>query len=257
MRKATILACALAISLISGMPNTAKASGIPVIDAANLTQNTVDALESVTQTIKQIEQYILQLQQYEDQVKNTVAPYAYVWAKAEETMAAAYSLQNTVNACVNTTGSLDTYLEKYKNLNTYRSSPYFDRMSGGTDEQAAALMEGEEKGSELQKAANDAAFQALQQQGEAIQTDAATLQTIQSNAATAGGRMEAIQYTNQLSAQQSSQLLQLRSQLVAMQTAEAVRAQTVSDREAKQMAVRETLLESRYEASEVIEWKIQ
>lgn len=251
-----IIFSSLIVCGVSMHSKSAEASGIPVIDAANLQQNTVDAIEAVAQTIKQIEEYALQLQQYEDQLKNTGAPWAYVWSKAQTTMESVVSLQAKVNSYINSASDLNAYLLKYGSVSTYRSSEYFGRQDGGTDEQAAQLMEAEEVGSEIQKDANDAAVRTLVQQEASIQTDAETLEKLQLNAETAQGRMEALQYANQLMAQQNSQLLQLRAQLVAQQKAEIVRAQTVSAREAKQMAVREALLESRYVKSEAIEWTV-
>jgi P-type conjugative transfer protein TrbJ len=53
---------------------------------ANIKQTTITALEAIEQTQKQIEQYQTQLQQYENMIRNTVAPPAYVWAKAEYAM---------------------------------------------------------------------------------------------------------------------------------------------------------------------------
>lgn len=57
-----------------------------VFDAANLQQSAISAVEAVNQTLKQLEEYALQLQQYEDQIKNSLAPAAYVWDQAQRTM---------------------------------------------------------------------------------------------------------------------------------------------------------------------------
>ena len=67
---------ALIVALSVG-PLTVRA-GIPVIDASNLSQTVMTAIESVAQTLKQIEQYQTQLQQFENQLQNTVAPAAYI-----------------------------------------------------------------------------------------------------------------------------------------------------------------------------------
>ena len=69
----------VSISLVLFLPFSVRAGGIPVFDAANLQQSAISAVEAVNQTLKQLEEYALQLQQYEDQIKNSLAPAAYVW----------------------------------------------------------------------------------------------------------------------------------------------------------------------------------
>ena len=73
--KAFFSAFLLGVTLL---PAPAYSAGIPVIDTTNLAQTTISAMEAVNQTLKQIEEYALQLKQYEDQIKNTLAPSAYI-----------------------------------------------------------------------------------------------------------------------------------------------------------------------------------
>lgn len=68
--KATILSLTIAATVaIAGLsaPNTAKASGIPVIDAANMTQNLMNHVEDVAKFVEQIEQLKAQLTQMQQQ----------------------------------------------------------------------------------------------------------------------------------------------------------------------------------------------
>ena len=83
--------------LMTLSPLSARAGGIPVFDAANLQQTTLSAIEAVNQTLKQIEEYALQLQQYEDQIKNSIAPSAYVWDQAQRTMNKIIALQDQLD----------------------------------------------------------------------------------------------------------------------------------------------------------------
>lgn len=83
------------------LPFTARAGGIPVFDAANLQQSAISAVEAVNQTLKQIEEYALQLQQYEDQIKNSIAPAAYVWDQAQRTMNKIITLQDQLDYYMN------------------------------------------------------------------------------------------------------------------------------------------------------------
>ena len=53
-------------------------AGIPVTDGGNIAQSAVSAIQNVAQTLKQIEEYRIQLKQYETQLRNSLAPAAYV-----------------------------------------------------------------------------------------------------------------------------------------------------------------------------------
>ena len=50
---------ALLLSLVTGpaMMTPAHATGIPVLDVANLSQNVITSIEAIAQTLKQIQQY--------------------------------------------------------------------------------------------------------------------------------------------------------------------------------------------------------
>lgn len=234
-------------------PAYSKSAGIPVFDASNMTQNTVAALESVSQTLKQIEQYTLQLQQYEDQIKNSLAPSAYVWAQAQRTMNKLLELQDQLNYYGQQSGSLDSYLKKFGNVNYYRDSPYFG--SGNvTDAQRQAFLESDELGLNAQKHANDNVTRTLEQQQAALKEDAANLENLQRSAQTAQGRLEAIQYANQFASLQANQMLQIRALLMAQQAAENAKAQTDTAREARQKAASEKLLETNFQKSPKVVW---
>ena len=234
-------------------PSSILAAGIPVFDASNMTQNTVAALESVSQTLKQIEQYTLQLQQYEDQIKNSLAPSAYVWAQAQRTMNKLLELQDQLNFYSQQSGSLDNYLKKFGNVNYYRDSPYFGSGSA-TDAQRQAFLESDELGLNAQKYANDNVARTLEQQQAALKEDATNLENLQRSAQTAQGRLEAIQYANQFASLQANQMLQLRALLMAQQAAENAKAQTDAAKEARQRAATEKALETNFQKSSGKVW---
>lgn len=225
----------LAAHLTVAAACTAHATGFPVIDAANVTQTAVSAIENVSQTLKQVEAYVLQLQQYEDQIRNTLAPAAFVWDKANQTMNQVLGTIDTLNYYRHTAGSLENYLNRFQNANYYRQSPCFGP-KGCSEAEKAKLEESDWEGSIAQKRANDALLRGLEQQQAQLDTDSRNLERLQSQAQSAQGRMEAIQYANQLASHQAAQLLQLRTLLVQQQAAEAARAQAVADREAKAQA---------------------
>lgn len=206
-----------------------QAGGIPVIDGANLTQNTLTSLESVAQTLKQIQeyeqqvmQYMTQLQQLEDQIKNTAAPAVYLWDKAEQTMQKAQDLQSKIENLYSSVGDLDGYLDKMGTVDYWKGSDYSDM-----NEQRVLV-------NEAQRDANADLLKTIQNQKESLTDEASRLTSLQRGAEAAGGRMEAIQSTNQLMSQQNALLLDLKAlslaqsqalsqSLVAQQQDEAMR----------------------------------
>ena len=237
--------------LLLSCPFPVRAGGIPVFDAANLQQTPISAVEAVNQTNKQIEQYALQLQQYEDMIKNSIAPAAYVWDQAQRTMNKIIALQDQLDFYMNQAGDVNTYMRKFGSASAYRNSPYF---AAPTKENKKAILESEELGSEAQKHANDNVVRTLENQQAALKADAASLENIQSKAQTAQGRLEAIQYANQLASHQNNQLLQLRGLLMAKIAAENAREQTTAAREARQQAADDLATESRFKKSSGRGW---
>jgi len=217
MRK--IILTSVALLLVATLPLSSPGTGIPVIDASNLTQNTVTALKQVAAYAQQVQQYQLQLQQYANQVRNTVAPAAQVWQQAQQTM---NGVLGTVGMFQNGS-ALQSYLNQFQNVNYWLSAP-----PGNYTYQTA--------GSVAQKQANDALVKGIVAQQAQIQKDAATLQQLQSQASTADGQMKALMAANQLAALQQEQLLQIRELLLQEQQALAARNATLANDEAMREA---------------------
>jgi P-type conjugative transfer protein TrbJ len=225
-----------ALAFAAGVGVVAPASAQwAVFDAANATQTTITAGESVAHTLKQIQQYQTQLQQYENMLRNTTAPSTQIWDQAQRTMTALRGSIDTLSQYKSTLGSMDAYLGKFKDTAGYRSSPCYS-VNGCTQDEWRAMKAQEAFGSEAQKKANDAVFRGLDQQQDALEADARQLERLQSSAQGATGQMQAIGYANQLASHQSNQLLQIRALLVAQQNAIATRNQVLADREAKEAA---------------------
>ena len=236
----TALAAVLAGSIII----TPAQAGIPVIDGTNLAQNIMTAIESVAQTLKQIEQYRTQLQQYENMLQNTMAPAAYIWDQAQSTINGLMNAVDTLSYYERQLGSLDGYLDKFQDVNYYKSSPCFTS-AGCSAAEWNAMKQVQQLASQSQKKANDALFRGLKDQQQNLKNDASTLQRLQSAAQGATGQMQAIGYANQLASQQANQLLQIRGLLIAQQNAVTTRMQAQADKEAQQAAAHATSTESR------------
>lgn len=226
------------VLFMAGLAQPTHTSGIPVLDAMNVSQATISAMENVAAVVKQIQQYQTQLQQYENMIRNTIAPAAYVWTQAEYTMNRLVQATNTLKY-YKSQGGIDNYLNRYRNAGYYSNSPCFKFGIKCTTEDWRLMREGQAKSTDVQKIANDASLRGLEVHESRLPMDAAHLQVLQSRAQTAEGKMEAIQYANQLAAYHSNQLLQLRSMLVAQFNAQNAREQVRIDKEAIQQASHE------------------
>ena len=211
-------------------------AGIPVMDGVNLTQNIIAAIENASQTIQQIQEYQTQLQQYQNMLQNTMAPAMNIWDDATTTMNNLRASIDTLNYYKTQLGSLNNYLLKFGDLDYYENSPCFDGSGGCTAAELAKLEETRSLGYESQQRANRALFEGLDQQQDAIVSDARQLERLQSAATSASGQLEAIGYANQLASQQANQLLQIRALLIAQQNAGTTRMQAQMDEEARQQA---------------------
>ena len=242
MRRTNVAATVALMLTLAGGASMPAHAGIPVIDAGNLSQNIMTAIESVAQTLKQIEQYQTQLQQYENMLQNTAAPAAYIWDQAQSTINGLMNAVNTLDYYKNQLGSLDSYLGKFQDVNYYKSSPCFSN-AGCSAAEWAAMKQVQQLASESQKKANDALFKGLDRQQDALKADARQLERLQSAAQGANGQMQAIGYANQLASQQANQLLQIRGLLIAQQNAVATKMQADADREARQQAAGQAMFD--------------
>jgi len=218
---------------------SSKAGGIPVIDSVNVTQTTVDAIENVNQTFKQIQQYQTQLQQYENMIRNTLAPPAYIWAQAEYTMNRLINASNSIKYYKQRHGGLEGYMQRFRNVNYYRTSPCFQLGAKRSDSAWSLIRQGQNESTQAEKSAADSVLRGLNEHQNRMPLDAAHLQMLQTNAQSAEGQMSAIQYANQLAAYQSNQLLQMRALMIAQYNAENTRNQARVDQEAIWQAARE------------------
>jgi P-type conjugative transfer protein TrbJ len=246
----------LALSVFMLLPNQSSALlgvGDVVFDPSVFGETVMTATESVNQTLKQVEQYSLQLQQYENQIKNTVAPAAYVWDQANATISKVMGMVDTLNYYKSQAGNLDGYLSKFQNTGYYRSSPcYSANGCSATDQQA--ISNNQVLGSEAQKRANDAVLRGVDQQQTQLAADAAQLSRLQSSAQGAQGQMEALGYANQLASSEINQLMQIREILLAQQAATATRAEVVVDREAQEQAASDLFRSGAYTKSSGRNW---
>lgn len=227
-------------------------AGIPVFDGSNLTQNVMSAFEEVKQSIQQVDEYTLQLRQYateleqleneikqyENMVTNTLAPVSHLWDQATSTMNKLRGLTDTLSYYKNKAGSIDSYLSKFQDTATYRNSPCYT--SGGCSAAEWTKMKDSTlAGSEAQINAAKAYFKGLDAEQDALESDAAQLEKLQSAAQGAEGHLQALGYANQLASHQANQLLHIRNILASQGAVIANRNIALADKEAKEGAENE------------------
>jgi P-type conjugative transfer protein TrbJ len=246
---------AIVFILFVGLSSIAPISyaNMPVLDVSNLAQNTITAAKTAAAVEKQIQQYKLQLQQYQDMLNNSLTPSSYVWDNANDTINKLLQETDTLDYYKSQAGNLDNYLSRYQDTDYYQKSPCFTS-EGCTAQQRQALMNTQTLDSEAQKRANDAMLMGIDQQQTALKNDSQNLASLQKQATTAQGRMEALQAANQLASAQTNQLLQIRALLVAQQNAQATRAQVLTDKEAKEAASAQQLRQGTFEKSANSNW---
>jgi P-type conjugative transfer protein TrbJ len=187
-----------------------------------LTQQITSATQNVASVLKQVDQYALQMQQYRQQLlqyaqkmKDAALPVAQIWGQVQKTMG---DMMNLVNQAQG--GQMLAYLQQYKDLNGWlQSNGYYN---------PNAL----QQGYALQKSTNDTALQMAQAQRAALLSDAQQFQALQSTAGSADGEDKLLSYANQIAAEQTQQLMQLRALANQMLEEAAARDAALANRQA-------------------------
>jgi P-type conjugative transfer protein TrbJ len=94
----------------------------------------------------------------------------------------------------------------------------------------------------------------VSKQQDTLLADADALAGLQRQATNAKGQMQAIQAANQLAGAQTNQLLQIRSLLIAQQSAQATKSQVSADREAQKNVADRRVLSGRNSQSTDKKW---
>jgi P-type conjugative transfer protein TrbJ len=208
----------------------ALGTGIPVVDsllnstaAVQLHQQITTATQNVAQTLKQIDQfaeqvrqYETQLQQYAQQLRDGALPASQIWNQAQGTMRDMMGLVNQAQG-----GQMLAYLQQYRDLNGWLSS------NGGYYNPAAI-----QQGYALQKSTNDTALQMAQAQRAALLGDVQRFQGLENAAGSADGANKLLSYANQIAAEQTQQLMQMRALCNQMLEEAAARDAALANRQA-------------------------
>jgi P-type conjugative transfer protein TrbJ len=179
------------------------------------TQNVAQTLKQIDQYARQVQQYETQLMQYAQQIKDATLPVSQIWNQAQGTMQGMMGLVNQAQG-----SQMLAYLQQYKDMNGWlQSNGYYN---------SNAI----QQGYALQKSTNDTALQMAQAQRTALLNDVQRFQGLQSAAGSADGANKLLSYANQIAAEQTLQLMQMRALCNQMLEEAAVRDAALAKRQA-------------------------
>lgn len=243
------LSFALNFSLFS---NYAHATGIPVFDGGNLSQNMVTAFEAVAQSLTmmdqymtQIDQYDTQLDQYDNMIRNTAAPAMYVWDKANSVISKVIETQQMMDFYSKQGFDLESYMSQYRSSGFYKSSPCYSARGCSSDDRQE-VSKAQEMALDAQKQSADQLFRSIDSQQRSLKADAAQLERLQAQASDADGQMKAIQAANQLASAQTQQLMQIRAAMASEQTVLANKIASENDAAARDSAMKQRMTGGSY-----------
>lgn len=109
------------------------ASGIPVVDAASISQQLMGYIEQLSQGVQQVTAYTLQVKQYENEllrydemVKNRIAPAAYLYDRVNNLQNEFNNVYNAAENIKRKYGDFDAYLDRYGEVSFYSTSACFN-----------------------------------------------------------------------------------------------------------------------------------
>jgi type IV secretion system protein TrbJ len=204
----------------------------PVYDAPNhatglaqLQQQVTSATQNVASVLKQVDQYALQMQQYRQQLmqyaqqlKDAALPVSQIYGQVQKTMG---DMMNLVNQAQGS--QMLSYIQQYKDLNGWlQSNGYYNNPTVPI-----------QQGYALQKSTNDTALQMAQAERQALLNDAQQFQALQNAAGSADGADKLLSYANQIAAQETQQLMQLRTLINQLLEENAARDAALANRQAQ------------------------
>lgn len=254
----TAAACLVAtiVHLAVTEPRRVQAQGMGVIDLPNLAQNLITAIETVDQYLTQIQQYQLQFMQVEDMIKNGAAPAVYVWDKVNSISENVQRLDETVLSHTYWVDSMDDYLQRFGDLDYYRSAKcYGGDLSCTQSEWDRIIAEAQDQhglAAQKRKQTIDDLIKTLARNAEQMEDDSDNLDSLRRNSEKAGtqGHMAVAQAGNQLASAQTQQLMQIRALMVAQQQAVAVEMQSKAADDARALADNERFFRKQAERSQ-------
>lgn len=234
---AKIMAILILVLGVTAVKPCSAQTGIVVVDRLTETNATQQTAKQVLQYVKQGQQYVTQLQQYQNMLVNTLAPAAYIWDTAQQTMSQIQQYNNLLQYYTNFSGGLPGYLQRFEDVSAYSSSACFNLNSCS----APTLYNNRSDMLSLQQSTAQGQTRVLSSQQQGLQTDAQTIQRIQTLSATSTGRLQVEQAGNELASHNAYELLQMRALMVSEQAAASAKQEADTQDDVLSTATRKRL----------------
>ena len=207
----------LVSGFVLGSSSVCAGAGMTVFDPENYYRNLITSTKNIAMAKTLMDQYKTQLLQYQNMQLNSATPTRTIWQDASATIGQLQSSMDSLNYYKKQLGSLDTYLGKFSDTPGYKNSPCFSGR-GCTQAEWQALSASRDLGNASQKRSVDALYRRLDQQHASLQASADNLGHLQTAAKDVRGQLEALSYANQFASQIATELMQIRSLLIAQQS---------------------------------------
>ena len=181
-------------------PALASASGMPVVDVANLTQSIITTLETIEQTSQAVLDYQIYLQQLERMVTDMAVPGFYIWDQVDRIRDKGGRIVRGVGSARLDVDDLESFAKKFTTREYYRQSGCYGRDAHCGLNKLNGFIKGLEDGRllglERHAQALDAAYARLTERAEdeASGDDAKKVEILRQRVASARGKLEAIQH---------------------------------------------------------------
>ncbi|TWA81521.1 P-type conjugative transfer protein TrbJ [Azospirillum brasilense] len=241
------------VSLISGAFMTTCAAtatfaqGIPVIDAQNVIQSTITAMEDIAQSATLLDQYTTQLlqynnqlEQYQNMVMNTqeIQAALRIYNAASTTYDKMNKVLNFLDRQKEELGDMDAMLSQLTDvrgfLNGAGSSCLGTGCQAALDQRLKGVNERRRYQTDVQSKANTALLRGADEQSANVKEDTKTLERLQESMQAARGQVAVAQANGQIAAAAVDQMTKIRSLLIAQMSAQAVRDQSAVDQKAQE-----------------------
>ncbi|MCY4425858.1 MAG: hypothetical protein OXC05_02350 [Halieaceae bacterium] len=217
--------------LLLATGSTSHASGMPVLDAANLAQNLRIATNNARQTVALNRQLKKQIESLQQLKRNGRTLTRFEWDRAHRTLSRLSSLAREHQTI--STRPLREIESIYRTAEQARSNPRSPR-------QARDAYQHQQQD---RINAYRHSLDSIRAQRSALEDEARDLRRLVRIAQTADGRMQALQAGNQFASQQIGQMQKLRSVLLGMQEMLTLGQLTGNALETEQRAAHQRMLE--------------
>ena len=184
---------------------------LPVLDAPNLQQNILAAGRALESMKTAYENLKTAKESVELSIRNTLSPGFWIWDKVTSFDSNIEDLQNKFNS-----GDFEEYLREYYDVNYYKNSPCF-KFGGCTGKEKATLKRKYEEKVEAMRKNSLAITKAADKYIKAYKKQVLEVQRLEKETKGAKGSLESTQYSNQWLSIMTKSLMELNTNMLALQ----------------------------------------